>query len=232
MLHQSMCNKLGASADGTSLVELNIVSFALKFDRNSLQHVYSITARRGKRYTMEFEGKGENVGGTLILCYGDLTINIHGIQFYRFHFKEFRWLLNFRKKMNGSLEVFKAHLYDLVKTTFGDGVFELNLKNLVEKHLVYSIAFIDFPFKEEALNESIVQNTKSCVKIEKQSLDATLLYSLTVNEFLDELIFKREMKNLSLYYYHPFKETISKTFLLSIMQVEESSEESLGSLEA
>ncbi|KAI5672350.1 hypothetical protein M9H77_12714 [Catharanthus roseus] len=64
------------------------------------------------------------------------------------------------------------------ETTFGDSVFELNLKNLVEKHLVYSSAFVDFLFKDEALNEAIVQNTKSCVKIENQSLGATLLYSL------------------------------------------------------
>ncbi|KAI5658010.1 hypothetical protein M9H77_26803 [Catharanthus roseus] len=101
-----------------------------------------------------------------------------------------------RKKMNGSLKVFKAHLCDLVKTTFGNGVFEVNLKNLVEKHLVYSSAFVDFLFKDEALNEKIVQNIKSCVKIENQSLSATLLYSLTFKEFLNELIFKRELKVL------------------------------------
>ncbi|KAI5667525.1 hypothetical protein M9H77_17378 [Catharanthus roseus] len=29
---------------------------------------------RGRRHTMEFEGEGENVRGTIILCYGDLTI--------------------------------------------------------------------------------------------------------------------------------------------------------------
>ncbi|KAI5672337.1 hypothetical protein M9H77_12701 [Catharanthus roseus] len=77
---------------------------------------------------------------------------------------------------------------------FGNGVFELNLKNLIEKHFVYSIAFIDLLFKDEALNESIVQNTKSCVKIENQSLGATLLYSLTFKKFLDELNFRRELK--------------------------------------
>ncbi|KAI5677137.1 hypothetical protein M9H77_08087 [Catharanthus roseus] len=100
------------------------------------------------------------------------------------------------KKMNGSLKVFKAHPCDLIKTTFGNGVFELNLKNFVEEHLVYSIISIDLLFKDETLNESIVQNTKSCVKIEKQCLGATLLYSLTFMEFLDELIFKRESKVL------------------------------------
>ncbi|KAI5667707.1 hypothetical protein M9H77_17560 [Catharanthus roseus] len=41
------------------------------------------------------------------------------------------------------LVVFKAHVSDLVKTTFGSGVFELNLKNLAEKHLGYSIAFLE-----------------------------------------------------------------------------------------
>ncbi|KAI5673463.1 hypothetical protein M9H77_13827 [Catharanthus roseus] len=160
-------------------VELNIVGFVLEFDGNSLQHVCTITSTRGRRYTMEFEGQGKNVGGKQIL-------------------------LNFRKKMNGSLKVLKAHLCDLVKTTFGNGVFELNLKNLVEKHLVYSSAFVDFLFKAEALNETIVQSTKSCVNIENHSLGANLLYSLTFKEFLDELIFKRELKVLQILI--PFKE--------------------------
>ncbi|KAI5675429.1 hypothetical protein M9H77_06379 [Catharanthus roseus] len=102
--------------DDTSLVELNILGLAFEFDRNSLQHVSTITSRRGRRHTMEFEGQGEN--------------------------------------------------------------------NHVEKHLVYSRAFVDFLFKGEALNETIVQNTKSCVKNENQSLGATLLYSLTFKEFL------------------------------------------------
>ncbi|KAI5668828.1 hypothetical protein M9H77_18681 [Catharanthus roseus] len=70
--------------------------------------------------------------------------------------------------MNRSLKVFKVHPWDLVKTTFGNGVFELNLKNLVEKYLIYSIASIDLLFKDKTLNESIFQNTKSCVKIESQ----------------------------------------------------------------
>ncbi|KAI5664553.1 hypothetical protein M9H77_23876 [Catharanthus roseus] len=70
--------------------------------------------------------------------------------------------------MNRSLKLFKVHPCDLVKTTSGNGVFELNLKNLVEKHVVYSIASIDLLFKDKTLNESIVQNTKSCVKIERE----------------------------------------------------------------
>ncbi|KAI5668711.1 hypothetical protein M9H77_18564 [Catharanthus roseus] len=48
--------------DDTSLVELNI-------------HVCTITSTRGRRHTMEFEGQGENVGGKLILFYGDLTMS-------------------------------------------------------------------------------------------------------------------------------------------------------------
>ncbi|KAI5650209.1 hypothetical protein M9H77_36214 [Catharanthus roseus] len=44
--------------DDTSLVELKIVGFAIRFDMNSLQHVYTITSMRGKRHTMEFEGQG------------------------------------------------------------------------------------------------------------------------------------------------------------------------------
>ncbi|KAI5676614.1 hypothetical protein M9H77_07564 [Catharanthus roseus] len=43
-----------------SLVELNIVGFALEFDRNSLQHVFTIISMRGRRHTMEFEGEGKN----------------------------------------------------------------------------------------------------------------------------------------------------------------------------
>ncbi|KAI5676635.1 hypothetical protein M9H77_07585 [Catharanthus roseus] len=61
--------------DDTSLVELNIVAFARGFDRNSLQHVFTITSMRGRRHTMEFEGQGESVGGKLILCYGNLTMS-------------------------------------------------------------------------------------------------------------------------------------------------------------
>ncbi|KAI5676352.1 hypothetical protein M9H77_07302 [Catharanthus roseus] len=61
--------------DGTSLVELNIVGFALGFDKNSLQHVCTITSMRGRRHTMEFEGQGKSVRGKLILCYGDLTMS-------------------------------------------------------------------------------------------------------------------------------------------------------------
>ncbi|KAI5672122.1 hypothetical protein M9H77_12486 [Catharanthus roseus] len=60
--------------DDTSLVELNIVNFALEFNMNPPQHVCTITSTRGRRYTMEFKGQGENVGGKLILCYGDLTM--------------------------------------------------------------------------------------------------------------------------------------------------------------
>ncbi|KAI5662471.1 hypothetical protein M9H77_21794 [Catharanthus roseus] len=60
--------------DDTSFVKLNIIGFALEFDRNSLQHICTITSMRGRRHTMEFEGEGENVRGTIILCYGDLTM--------------------------------------------------------------------------------------------------------------------------------------------------------------
>ncbi|KAI5650346.1 hypothetical protein M9H77_36351 [Catharanthus roseus] len=65
------------------------------------------------------------------------------------------------------------------------GVFELNLKNVVEKHLVYSSACVDFLFKGEALNDTI-----------NQSLSATMIYFLTFKDFLDELIFKKELKVL------------------------------------
>ncbi|KAI5657044.1 hypothetical protein M9H77_25837 [Catharanthus roseus] len=60
--------------DDTSLVELNIVGFALVFDRNSLQHACTITSMSGRRHTMEFEGQGKNVGGKLFLCYGDSSM--------------------------------------------------------------------------------------------------------------------------------------------------------------
>ncbi|KAI5648569.1 hypothetical protein M9H77_34574 [Catharanthus roseus] len=55
--------------------------------------------------------------------------------------------------MNDILKVFKTHLYDPEKTTYGNGVFELNLKNPDEKHHVFSHAFIDFLFK--ALNSFV-----------------------------------------------------------------------------
>ncbi|KAI5682963.1 hypothetical protein M9H77_04191 [Catharanthus roseus] len=199
------CHSFG-NLDDTSLVALNIVGFVFEFDRKSLQHVCTTKLTRERRHTKEFKGQGESVGGKLIICYGDLIRLVLDLDqmlkyssscaFLEKQLMEFMWLLNFRKKMNGSLKVFKAHLFDLVKTTFGNGVFELNLKNLLEKHLVYSTAFVDFLFKDEALNETIVQNTKSSVEIENQSLGATSLYSLTFKEFLDELIFKRELKLL------------------------------------
>ncbi|KAI5657997.1 hypothetical protein M9H77_26790 [Catharanthus roseus] len=73
--------------------------------------------------------------------------NFHRFQFYHFYFKEFMWLLFYGKKMNGSFKVLKAYVCDLVKTIFENGAFELTLKNLDEKNLVYSIAFIDFLLK-------------------------------------------------------------------------------------
>ncbi|KAI5667202.1 hypothetical protein M9H77_17055 [Catharanthus roseus] len=58
------------------LLSLTLLVSALEFDRNSLQHVCTITSMRGRRHTIEFEGQGENVEGKLILCYGDLTMNV------------------------------------------------------------------------------------------------------------------------------------------------------------
>ncbi|KAI5682511.1 hypothetical protein M9H77_03739 [Catharanthus roseus] len=60
-----------SNLDGTSLVELNMLVFALEFDGNSLQLVCLITSTRRRRHTKEFEGEGEDVGEKLILCYGD-----------------------------------------------------------------------------------------------------------------------------------------------------------------
>ncbi|KAI5658097.1 hypothetical protein M9H77_26890 [Catharanthus roseus] len=80
------CHGFGNLND-TSIVELNIVSFALEFDRDSLQHIYTITSMRERRHTMEFKGEWENVGEILILCYGDLTINVDDNLF--FDLKEF-----------------------------------------------------------------------------------------------------------------------------------------------
>ncbi|KAI5654065.1 hypothetical protein M9H77_31252 [Catharanthus roseus] len=115
-----------------------------------------------------------------------LIENIHGFQFYHFHFKEFMWLLVCGKKMSSSFKLLKAHLCDLEKAIFENGVFELNLKNLVEKHLVYYITFIDFILKDDIL----VQNINSCGKLLNQSFVGTLLYYFTFKEMLDELIFK------------------------------------------
>ncbi|KAI5667930.1 hypothetical protein M9H77_17783 [Catharanthus roseus] len=114
--------------------------------------------------------------------------SIHGFQLYHFYFKKLMWLLLCGKKMNDSFKVLQVYLCDLVKTTFEKGVFELTLKNLIEKHLVYPISFIDFLFKD-ILNDLLVQNTISYVKPLNQSFGGILLYSLTFKEFLEELIF-------------------------------------------
>ncbi|KAI5667712.1 hypothetical protein M9H77_17565 [Catharanthus roseus] len=45
--------------DDTSLVELNIVGFAFEFDKNTPQHVCTITSIRGRRHTMELRGKAK-----------------------------------------------------------------------------------------------------------------------------------------------------------------------------
>ncbi|KAI5676311.1 hypothetical protein M9H77_07261 [Catharanthus roseus] len=164
--------------------------------------------------------KGEFVENSLLFG------NIHGFQFYHFHFKEFMWLLLCGKKMNDSFKVLKVHLCNLVKTTFENGVFQLTLKNLVEKDLVYSIHFIKFLFKDDILNDFLIQNTSSCVKLLNQSFGGSLLYSLTFNEFFEELIFKMGFKILNvlmmksrlffslhqnfLFYHLPFKEIFWK----------------------
>ncbi|KAI5650157.1 hypothetical protein M9H77_36162 [Catharanthus roseus] len=75
--------------------------------------------------------------------------NINGFQLYHFHLKELKGLLICGKEKSGCLKVLQAHLCDLVKTTFGNGVLKLTLKNLVEKHLVYSIPFIEFLLKDD-----------------------------------------------------------------------------------
>ncbi|KAI5653180.1 hypothetical protein M9H77_30367 [Catharanthus roseus] len=113
--------------------------------------------------------------------------NFHGFQFYYFHFKEFMWLLFCGKKINDSFKVLKVLLYDLLKTTFDNGVFELALKDLDEK-LLYPISFIDCLLKYDILKDFLFQNTTSCVKLLNQSFGGILLYSLTFKEFLDELI--------------------------------------------
>ncbi|KAI5681889.1 hypothetical protein M9H77_03117 [Catharanthus roseus] len=46
--------------DETSLVELDTAGFAFEFDRNSLQHVCTITSTRGKRHTIESEGQRDD----------------------------------------------------------------------------------------------------------------------------------------------------------------------------
>ncbi|KAI5682519.1 hypothetical protein M9H77_03747 [Catharanthus roseus] len=48
-----------SNLDGASLVELNMLGFALEFEGNSLQHVCPITSTRRRRHTKEFEGEGE-----------------------------------------------------------------------------------------------------------------------------------------------------------------------------
>ncbi|KAI5681695.1 hypothetical protein M9H77_02923 [Catharanthus roseus] len=55
--------------NATSLVELNIIGFALEFGRNSLQHVCTITSTRGKRHTMEW--KGQELNAYYVILVGD-----------------------------------------------------------------------------------------------------------------------------------------------------------------
>ncbi|KAI5650289.1 hypothetical protein M9H77_36294 [Catharanthus roseus] len=54
-------------------------------------------------------------------------------------------------------------------------------------------SFLSFDF---IINKSNLQNTNSCVKLLNQSLVGNLLYSLTCEEFLEELIFKRRFESL------------------------------------
>ncbi|KAI5652888.1 hypothetical protein M9H77_30075 [Catharanthus roseus] len=120
--------------------------------------------------------------------------NFHGFQFYHFHFKEFMRMPICGKKMDGSFEVLRVHLCDFVQSIFENGVFELTWKYLDEKHLVYSIYFIDYLLKVVILENIIVQNTNSLAKLLNLPFGGTLIYSLTFNEFSDELILKRELK--------------------------------------
>ncbi|KAI5649692.1 hypothetical protein M9H77_35697 [Catharanthus roseus] len=68
-------------------------------------------------------------------------------------------------KMGGSFKVLEVHLCDFKKTTFGNGVI---------------------------LENFIVQNTNSRVKLLNQHFGGTLHYSLTFDEFLDETLLFQE----------------------------------------
>ncbi|KAI5664470.1 hypothetical protein M9H77_23793 [Catharanthus roseus] len=73
--------------------EAKYCSYVLDLDRNSLQHACTLTLMSGRRYTMEFKGQGKNVGGKLLLCYGDSSMSIFSnlFLFYLvFSFKELK----------------------------------------------------------------------------------------------------------------------------------------------
>ncbi|KAI5667417.1 hypothetical protein M9H77_17270 [Catharanthus roseus] len=224
-------------------------SFILDLNINSLQHACTSMGERRHNMEFEGRGKNAGGKLFICSGDSSMSFSSNLFLFYlMFSFKELKLSLELnafyvisvrncmvnlftcelvldvdhmlRKKMNGSLKVFKAHLSDLVKTTYGNDVFDLNLKNLVEKHLVYCIAFIDFLFKYEALNESIVQNIKSCVKIENQSLGTTLLYSLTFKKFLDELNFKRELKFRNSYCVETLVDKLDASFAYPLLSLE------------
>ncbi|KAI5678511.1 hypothetical protein M9H77_09461 [Catharanthus roseus] len=77
--------------------ETKSCTFVLDLDRNSIQYACTIISLCGRRHTMEFEDKGENVGGKLFLCYGDSSISFSSnlFLFYLvFSFKELKLFLD------------------------------------------------------------------------------------------------------------------------------------------
>ncbi|KAI5667942.1 hypothetical protein M9H77_17795 [Catharanthus roseus] len=176
-------------SNDTSLVELNIVGLAFEFDRNSLQHVSTITSTRGRRHNMELEGQGKNVGGILILCYGDLTMSFSSnlFLFYLvFSFKELKLflILNIFYVIlvgNRMVNLFTCEIVldidYMLKYSSPCAFLEKQLLLVMLTNQLLPVARITSYGIHESLNESIVQNTKSCVKIENQSLGYFSLFS-------------------------------------------------------
>ncbi|KAI5671897.1 hypothetical protein M9H77_12261 [Catharanthus roseus] len=138
-------------------------SFLYAFMQNFDRFILSIQLLSLVSHKFEFPHDEQNVLIVVGFLKALLLGNLHGFQFYHFHFKEFLWLLFCGKKMNGS---FKDH----------------------DEKLVYPISFIDYLLKRDILKDFLVQNTTSCDKLLHQAFGGILLYSLTFKEFLDELI--------------------------------------------
>ncbi|KAI5681515.1 hypothetical protein M9H77_02743 [Catharanthus roseus] len=92
-----------------------------------------------------------------------LSTNNYGFQFFHLYFKESIVVMESEANWGGSFKVLKVHLCGLLKTTFENHAFELNLKELVEKHHDYIISFIEILWKDVFLNDLLVQSKNLCL---------------------------------------------------------------------
>ncbi|KAI5677038.1 hypothetical protein M9H77_07988 [Catharanthus roseus] len=77
--------------------ETKSCSFELDLDGNFLQYACTLTSMSRRRYIMDFEGQGESVGGKLLLCHGDSSMNFSSnlfLFYIVFSFKELKLFLD------------------------------------------------------------------------------------------------------------------------------------------